>query len=86
MHPSAPFRWSFTASEYGLTQSSRRTDCNLVVSASGPASEGGSTGLRASATTLVMAELRRAWRITSDPTNPVAPVTINFILAFNSFI
>jgi hypothetical protein len=52
------------------------------MSALGPALSGGRTGLRARETTEVTAGLRRAWRMTSVPTNPVAPVTMSFILIF----
>ena len=45
-----------------------------------PALAGGVTGLRAMARTEVMSGLRRARRITSEPTSPVAPVTMSFIL------
>ena len=52
----------------------------MDVSAFISALAGGVTGLRAMAMTEVMAGLRRARRITSEPTNPVAPVTMSFIL------
>jgi hypothetical protein len=77
---SASFMHSLTFSGYGPVQSSRITDFSFERFALDLASVGTRTGLRAMAMTLVIAGLHRACRITSEPTNPVAPVTNNFMV------
>lgn len=79
IHASASLMCFFTDSGYSAVQSSRTTDCSLDMSVL--ESAGGVIGLRARATIEVIASLRSARRMTSLPTKPDAPVTINFMIS-----